>query len=171
MILKPDDLEAYCGNFTYELFKKAWEVFEHFVEEEICAELHKRNISMYFIREGKMWPFPDNNGNLRRSLTEPDLCIKFDEAYDPMRQMVDVEGNYYNHLLRNAIALAGNWDELLTLIPQGAHFALWKITASGPMSLSEDKILAFNQQNSIALNYLKKRLTFYSLGINKGFIQ
>lgn len=173
MILSPEDMKAYVNNFTNTIFAKAWDDFNFWVRDEISSELEKLGLSIWFFREGRVWPFTSIAVDLVRDTNlHPSLCNKFDAEYDLMRQMMDIEGNYYEHMLRNAVCWARDWEELLEFIPRGAHFGLWQISFTGvsPQFVKEDKVEEFKQINQIALDYLNKRLTFYSLGINKRFI-
>lgn len=168
MILRPDDLQAVCNNFNSEIFKPAWDNFNKWVDSTFSTKLLDLGESMYFVREGKVWPGPIARDFVKP--LHPSLCPIFDEKYDEMRQMVDIEGNYYEHLLRNAISVSNNKTELHELIPKAAHKYIWDFGDDAPSQLTEAKELSFISDNQIALNYLKKRLAFYSIGVNAGLI-
>lgn len=167
MILKPEDMQAVCDNFINLVFEKAWDQFNEWVAEEICPAQTAAYGSPHFVRERKSWPSysVDATRLLITSMTD-----KFDAEYDKMRQMVEVEGNYYSYLVRDAIATAQTWTDVTVLLPEKTLSFLWAISSPGDRTVSDANILKFQTKHKIALDYFKRRMTFYSLGIGKGLL-
>lgn len=167
MILKPEDMQAVCDNFINLVFQKAWDQFEEWVAEEICPTQTAAYGSPHFYREGRNWP-GENVGTVRL-LTIP-MHDKFDAEYDKMRQMKDIEGNYYVYLVRDAIATSESWTDVMALLPEQALQYLWTVGPTNTRTLSDADILKFQTKHKIALEYFKRRMTFYSLGVGKGLL-
>ena len=167
MILKPEDLEAIIGNFQGSIFKRAIEGFQGWVVNNICPELKKLGLPEFFYREGFYFPHYPGDDSCIAELT-PELCNTFDEKYDEIRQMQDIEGNYYDALLRDAISLSAHMEDIHKLLGEECLKYMWAIssTLTNPSNVNEQVLVEFNQRNQIALSYLKKRLTFYAMGIN-----
>lgn len=167
MILKPEDMQAVCDNFIHLVFEKAWDQFREWVAEEICPTQTKLTGSPHFHRNRRVWP--GDTATTDRMLVVP-MHDKFDAEYDKMRQMVEVEGNYYSYLVRDAIATAQTWTDVTVLLPEKTLSFLWAVNSPGDRTVSDADILKFQTKHKIALDYFKRRMTFYSLGIGKGLL-
>lgn len=167
MILKPEDMQAVCDNFINLVFEKAWDQFREWVAEEICPTQTKLTGSPHFHRNRKVWP--GDMANTDRMLVVP-MHDKFDAEYDKLRQMVDIEGNYYVYLIRDAIAVSESWIDVTVLMPEPALQYLWVIGETNIRTLTDADVLKFQSKHKIALDYFKRRMTFYSLGINRGLL-
>lgn len=167
MILKPEDMQAVCDNFINLVFQKAWDQFENWVAEEICPAQTAMHGSPHFVRERRSWP-AHGVGSMR--LLVSSMTDKFDAEYDKMRQMVEVEGNYYQYWVRDAIATGQTWTDVTVLLPEQSLAFLWAVNSPGDRTLSDADILKFQTKHKIALDYFKRRMTFYSLGVGKGLL-
>lgn len=167
MILKPEDMQAVCDNFIHLVFEKAWDQFREWVAEEICPTQTKLTGSPHFHRNRKVWP--GDMATTDRMLVVP-MHDKFDAEYDKLRQMVDIEGNYYVYWIRDAVALAENWEDVKALMPEQALQYLWVVGVGASRCITDADVLKFQSKHKIALDYFKRRMTFYSLGVNRGLI-
>lgn len=171
MILKPEDMEAVTRNFQDNIFMGVQDHFREWVKENICDKLKALGLSDYFYREGCY--FPEFRGyDVGASCIPEEYCNIFDAKYDELRQMRDVEGNYYDAMLRDCIRLSAHQADMQKLLPEETFKYLWQMPSSNAASQITEIVLAdFNQRNQVALAYLKKRLTFYAMGLYPSLIK
>ena len=171
MIIKTTEMDLLCQYFKQAMFDKAKTEFEIWVVEEIVPKHTALTGSKYFTRNG---------GNYQTVLGDapviqlhPSLCEAFDERYDQLRQMEELEGNYYEYLLRDLVANSGSLSDFYVLLPEAMHETIRSIglkAADVPTSVSSEQIVEFREKHAEAIAMFKRRKTMESIGVNKGSI-
>lgn len=171
MIIKTSEMDLLCRYFKQDMFDKAKTEFVVWVFEEIVPKHTALTGSKYFTR---------NEGNYPNVLEDapviqlhPSLCEAFDERYDQLRQMEELEGNYYEYLLRDLVANSGSLSDFYVLLPEAMHETIRSMVTSAndvPTSVSSEQVVEFREKHAEAIAMFKRRKTMESIGINKGSI-
>ena len=140
--------------------------------EEIVPKHKALTGSVYFTRNGEHYPayILDDAPVIQ---LHPSLCEAFDERFDQLRQMEELEGNYYEYLLRDLVADSGSLSDFFVLLPEAMHETIRSLglkTHDEPTSVSSEQIVEFREKHAKAISMFKRRKTMESIGINKGSI-
>lgn len=171
MIIKTSEMDLFCSQFLMSVFDPAITEFNNWVVEEVLPKHKKLTGKGGFTRVGKIYPFPvpdEIYPNLH-----PDLCEEFDYRYDQLRQMEELEGNYYEYMLRGAVSNSGSLSDFYVLLPEVMHETLRGILRPAndvPTSVTSEQLCEFREQHATAIQMFKKRKTLQSIGVNKGSI-
>lgn len=171
MIIKTSEMDLFCSQFLKKVFDPAYSEFNIWIVEEIVPKNKKLTGKSGFTRVGKIYPFPDASETYLS--LHPDLCEEFDYRYDQLRQMEELEGNYYEYMLRGAVANSGSLSDFYVLLPEVMHETLRGILRPAndvPTSVTSQQICEFREQHATAIQMFKKRKTLQSIGVNKGSI-
>lgn len=171
MIIKTTEMDLICRWFKQAMFDKAKTDFVVWVVEEIVPKHIALTGSKYFTRNGDN--YPTVLGDVPVIQLHPSLCEAFDERYDQLRQMAEIEGNYYEYLLRDLVADSGSLSDFYVLLPEAMHETLRSIglkAADVPTSVSSEQVVEFREKHAKAISMFKRRKTMESIGINKGSI-
>lgn len=171
MIIKTIEMDLLCRYFKQSMFDKAKTDFVVWVVEEIVPKHIILTGSKYFTRNGDN--YPTVLGDVPVIQLHPSLCEAFDERFDQLRQMEELEGNYYEYLLRDLVADSGSLSDFYVLLPEAMHETLRSIglkAADEPTSVSSEQIVEFRKEHAKAISMFKRRKTMESIGINKGSI-
>lgn len=171
MIIKTTEMDLLCRYFKQSMFDKAKTDFMVWVVEEIVPKHIVLTGSKYFTRNGDN--FPTVLGDVPAIQLHPSLCEAFDERYDQLRQMEELEGNYYEYLLRDLVANSGSLSDFYVLLPEAMHETLRSIGVKAPdvpTSVSSEQVVEFREKHAEAIAMFKRRKTMESIGINKGSI-
>lgn len=172
MIIKTSEMDLICRYFKEAMFDKAKTDFKLWVFKEILPKQKTLTGYKYFTRNGENHPeyIMDDAPVVQ---LHPSLCEAFDERYDQLRQMEDLEGNYYEYLLRDLVATSVNLADFYDLVPEAMHETFRLIGFKGsdiPTSVSSEQIVEFREKHAEAIAMFKRRKTMESIGINKGSI-
>lgn len=171
MIIKTTEMNLLCQYFKQVMFDKAKTEFEIWVVEEIVPKHTALTGYKYFTRSGRIYPTPV--GDVMLLQLHPSLCEAFDERFDQLRQMEELEGNYYEYLLRDLVADSGSLSDFYVLLPEAMHETLRSIGVKAPdvpISVSSEQIVEFREKHAKAISMFKRRKTMESIGVNKGSI-
>lgn len=171
MIIKTTEMDLFCCYFKQVMFDKAKTDFMVWVVEEIVPKHIILTGSKYFTRNGNN--YPTVLGEVPVIQLHPSLCEAFDERFDQLRQMEELEGNYYEYLLRDLVANSGSLSDFYVLLPEAMHETLRSIRLKGndlPTSVSSEQVVEFREKHAEAISMFKRRKTMESIGINKGSI-
>ena len=171
MIIKTTEMDLLCRYFKQSMFDKAKTEFEIWVVEEIVPKHTALTGYKYFTRSGGNYPTP--LGDVTVIQLHPSLCEAFDERYDQLRQMEELEGNYYEYLLRDLVANSGSLSDFFVLLPEAMHKtirSILTITYDVPTSVSSEQVVEFREKHAKAIAMFKRRKTMESIGVNKGSI-
>lgn len=171
MIIKTSEMTLFCSQFLKKVFDPALTDFHNWVVEELLPQHQKLTGTRAFIRLDKVYPYP-YVGEIPPNL-HPDLCEAFDSRYDQLRQMQELEGNYYEYLIRGAVANSGSLSDFYVLLPEAMHetlSAILKPVSDVPTTVTKQQIDEFQEQHSTAIQMFKRRKTLRSIGVNKGSI-
>lgn len=172
MIIKTTEMDLLCRYFKQSMFDKAKTDFVVWVVEEIVPKHKALTGSVYFTRNGEHYPayILDDAPVIQ---LHPSLCEAFDERYDQLRQMEELEGNYYEYLLRDLVANSGSLSDFYVLLPEAMHETIRSMVTSAndvPTSVSSEQIVEFREKHAEAISMFKRRKTMESIGVNKGSI-
>lgn len=172
MIIKTTEMDLLCRYFKQSMFDKAKTDFVVWVVEEIVPKHIVLTGSKYFTRNGEHHPYyiVDDAPVIQ---LHPSLCEAFDERYDQLRQMEELEGNYYEYLLRDLVANSGSLSDFYVLLPEAMHETIRSLglkTPDEPTSVSSEQVVEFREKHAEAISMFKRRKTMESIGINKGSI-
>lgn len=172
MIIKTTEMDLFCRCFKQAMFNKAVTDFKTWVFEELLPKHTALTGSKYFTRNGEHHPtyILDDDPAIQ---LHPSLCEAFDERYDQLRQMEELEGNYYEYLLRDLVANSGSLSDFYVLLPEAMHETIRSLglkTHDEPISVSSEQIVEFRKEHAKAIAMFKRRKTMESIGINKGSI-
>lgn len=170
MIIKTTEMDLLCRYFKQTMFDKAKTDFKLWVFTEILPKQMTLTGFKYFTRNGENHPeyVMDDEPVIQ---LHPSLCEAFDERYDQLRQMEELEGNYYEYLLRDLVADSGSLSDFYVLLPEAMHETLRSIglkTPDVPTSVSSEQIVEFREKHAKAISMFKRRKTMESIGIIKG---
>ena len=171
MIIKTTEMDLLCRYFKQSMFDKVKTEFEIWVVEEIVPKHTALTGYKYFTRSGENYPTP--LGDVTVIQLHPSLCESFDERYDQLRQMEELEGNYYEYLLRDLVANSGSLSDFYVLLPEAMHETLRSLGLKDsyvPTSVSSAQVVEFREKHAEAIAMFKRRKTMESIGINKGSI-
>lgn len=171
MIIKTTEMDLLCRCFKQAVFDKAKTEFEIWVVEEIVPKHTALTGYKYFTRSGGNYPTPLSDVIVIQ--LHPSLCEAFDERYDQLRQMEELEGNYYEYLLRDLVANSGSLSDFYVLLPEAIHETIRSLGLKShdePISVSSEQIVEFRKEHAKAISMFKRRKTMESIGINKGSI-
>ena len=171
MIIKTTEMDLLCRYFKQTMFDKAKTDFMVWVVEEIVPKHIVLTGSKYFTRNGDN--YPNVLGDVPVIQLHPSLCEAFDERYDQLRQMEELEGNYYEYLLRDLVANSGSLSDFYVLLPEAMHETIRSLglkTHDEPTSVSSEQIVEFRKEHAKAISMFKRRKTMESIGVNKGSI-
>ena len=87
--------------------------------------------------------------------------------------MEELEGNYYEYLLRDLVANSGSLSDFFVLLPEAMHETIRSIGLKAhdePISVSSEQIVEFRKEHAKAISMFKRRKTMESIGVNKGSI-
>ena len=171
MIIKTTEMDFLCKRFKQSMFDKAKTDFVVWVVEEIVPKHIVLTGSKYFTRNGDN--YPTVLGDVPVIQLHPSLCEAFDERYDQLRQMEELEGNYYEYLMRDLVANSGSLSDFFVLLPEAMHETLRSIGLKAhdePTSVSSEQIVEFRKEHAKAISMFKRRKTIESIGVNKGSI-
>lgn len=171
MIIKTSEMELLCRYFKQSMFDKAKTDFMVWVVEEVVPKHGALTGYSYFIRNNEC--YPSILGEAPTIQLHPSLCEAFDERFDQLRQMEELEGNYYEYLLRDLVADSGSLSDFYVLLPEAMHETLRSIglkAADVPTSVSSEQVVEFREKHAKAISMFKRRKTMESIGINKGSI-
>lgn len=172
MIIKTSEMDLLCRYFKQSMFDKAKRDFKVWVFEEIVPKHSALTGSKYFTRNGEHHPayVLDDAPVIQ---LHPSLCEAFDERFDQLRQMEELEGNYYEYLLRDLVANSGSLSDFYVLLPEAMHKTIRSIVTSAndvPTSVSSEQVVEFREKHAEAISMFKRRKTMESIGVNKGSI-
>lgn len=172
MIIKTTEMDLLCRYFKQAMFDRAKKDFKVWVLEEIVPKHKALTGSVYFTRNGEHYPayILDDAPVIQ---LHPSLCEAFDERYDQLRQMEELEGNYYEYLLRDLVANSGSLSDFYVLLPEAMHETIRSMglkTHDEPISVSSEQIVEFRKEHAKAISMFKRRKTMESIGVNKGSI-
>lgn len=171
MIIKTSEMTLFCSQFLKKVFDPALTDFHNWVVEELVPQHQQLTGARAFMRMGKVYPFPhvdETAPNLH-----PDLCEAFDSRYDQLRQMQELEGNYYEYMLRDVVSNSGNLSDFYVLLPEVTHSTLSAILKSStdlPTTVTKKQVDEFRSNHAEAIQMFKRRRTLQSIGVNKGSI-
>lgn len=171
MIIKTTEMDLFCKHFKQVMFAKAKTEFVTWALEEVAPKHSALTNTKYFTRIGGN--YPPVLGDAPVIQLHPSLCEAFDERYDQLRQMEELEGNYYEYLLRDLVANSGSLSDFYVLLPEAMHETLRSIgltVSDEPTSVSSEQIVEFRKEHAKAISMFKRRKTMESIGINKGSI-
>lgn len=171
MIIKTTEMNLLCRYFKQTMFAKAKTEFLVWTVEELLPKHTALTGFKYFTRNGGN--YPTVLGDAPVIQLHPSLCEAFDERYDQLRQMEELEGNYYEYLLRDLVADSGSLSDFYVLLPEAMHETLKSIgvkAADVPISVSSEQVIEFREKHAEAISMFKRRKTMESIGINKGSI-
>ena len=172
MILKISEMNLLYQYFKYDIFRKAKLNFMLWVKEEVIPKHLALTGTIYFIRNSTCYPSGISDDAPVIQL-HPSLCEAFDERFDQLRQMEELEGNYYEYLLRDLIANSGSLSDFYVLLPEVMHETIRSIIFIAndiPTSVSPEQIVEFREKHAEAISMFKRRKTMESIGVNKGSI-
>ena len=171
MIIKTTEMDLFCKHFKQVMFAKANTEFVTWALEEVAPKHSALTNTKYFTRIGGN--YPPVLGDAPVIQLHPSLCEAFDERYDQLRQMEELEGNYYEYLLRDLVANSGSLSDFYVLLPEAMHETLRSIGLKAhdePTSVSSEQIVEFRKEHAKAISMFKRRKTMESIGVNKGSI-
>lgn len=171
MIIKTTEMDLLCRYFKQSMFDKAKTDFVVWVVEEIVPKHIVLTGSKYFTRNDDN--YPTVLGDVPVIQLHPSLCEAFDERFDQLRQMEELEGNYYEYLLRDLVANSGSLSDFYVLLPEAMHETIRSMVTSAndvPTSVSSEQVVEFREKHAEAIAMFKRRKTMESIGINKGSI-
>lgn len=171
MIIKTTEMDLLCRYFKQAMFDKAKTEFVVWVIEEIVPKHRTLTGYKYFTRNGSDYPIVPGEAPIIQ--LHPSLCEAFDERYDQLRQMEELEGNYYEYLLRDLVANSGSLSDFYVLLPEAMHETIRSMVTSAndvPTSVSSEQVVEFREKHAEAIAMFKRRKTMESIGINKGSI-
>ena len=171
MIIKTREMELLCQYFKQSMFDKAKIAFRDWVDEELVPKHEALTGSSYFTRNKQQ--YPDVLTDAPAIQLHPSLCEAFDERFDQLRQMEELEGNYYEYLLRDLVANSGSLSDFFVLLPEAMHKtirSILTITYDVPTSVSSEQVVEFREKHTEAISMFKRRKTMESIGVNKGSI-
>ena len=171
MIIKTTEMDLFCKHFKQVMFAKAKTEFVTWALEEVAPKHSALTNTKYFTRIGGN--YPPVLGDAPVIQLHPSLCEAFDERYDQLRQMEELEGNYYEYLLRDLVANSGSLSDFFVLLPEAMHETLRSIGLKAhdePTSVSSEQIVEFRKEHAKAISMFKRRKTMESIGVNKGSI-
>nr|DAK05635.1 MAG TPA: hypothetical protein [Caudoviricetes sp.] len=171
MIIKTTEMDLFCKHFKQVMFAKAKTEFVTWALEEVAPKHSALTNTKYFTRIGGN--YPPVLGDAPVIQLHPSLCEAFDERYDQLRQMEELEGNYYEYLLRDLVANSGSLSDFYVLLPEAMHETLRSIGLKAtdvPISVSSEQVVEFREKHAEAIAMFKRRKTMESIGVNKGSI-
>lgn len=171
MIIKTTEMDLLCRYFKQAMFDKAKSDFMVWVVEEIVPKHTALTGSSYFTRSGEH--YPTVLGESPVVPLHPSLCEAFDERFDQLRQMEELEGNYYEYLLRDLVANSGSLSDFYVLLPEAMHETIRSMVTNAtdvPISVSSEQVVEFREKHAEAIAMFKRRKTMESIGVNKGSI-
>lgn len=171
MIIKTTEMELLCRYFKQSMFDKAKSDFMIWVIEEIVPKHTALTGSSYFTRNNDHYPMVLNEAPVVQ--LHPSLCEAFDERFDQLRQMEELEGNYYEYLLRDLVANSGSLSDFYVLLPEAMHETIRSMVKTAndvSTSVSSEQVVEFREKHAEAIAMFKRRKTMESIGINKGSI-
>lgn len=171
MIIKTTEMNLLCRYFKQTMFAKAKTEFLVWIVEELLPKHTALTGFKYFTRNGGN--YPTVLGDAPVIQLHPSLCEAFDERFDHLRQMEELEGNYYEYLLRDLVADSGSLSDFYVLLPEAMHETLRSIGVKAPdvpISVSSEQVVEFREKHAEAIAMFKRRKTMESIGINKGSI-
>lgn len=171
MIIKTTEMDLLCRYFKQSMFDKAKTEFVVWVVKELVPKHTALTGSKYFTRNGDN--YSTVLGDTPVIQLHPSLCEAFDERYDQLRQMEELEGNYYEYLLRDLVANSGSLSDFYVLLPEAMHETIRSMVTSAndvPTSVSSKQIVEFREKHAKAISMFKRRKTMESIGVNKGSI-
>lgn len=171
MIIKTTEMDLFCKHFKQVMFAKAKTEFVTWALEEVVPKHSALTNTKYFTRIGGN--YPPVLGDAPVIPLHPSLCEAFDERYDQLRQMEELEGNYYEYLLRDLVANSGSLSDFFVLLPEAMHETIRSIGLKAhdePISVSSEQIVEFRKEHAKAISMFKRRKTMESIGVNKGSI-
>lgn len=172
MIIKTSEMDLICRYFKEAMFDKAKTDFKLWVFKEILPKQKTLTGYKYFTRNGENHPeyIMDDEPVVQ---LHPSLCEAFDERFDQLRQMEELEGNYYEYLLRDLVANSGSLSDFFVLLPEAMHETIRSMVTSAndvPTSVSSEQVVEFREKHAEAISMFKRRKMMESIGINKGSI-
>lgn len=171
MIIKTSEMELLCRYFKQSMFDKAKTDFMVWVVEDIVPKHKALTGFTYFTRNNNHYPTVLSEAPVIQ--LHPSLCEAFDERFDQLRQMEELEGNYYEYLLRDLVANSGSLSDFYVLLPEAMHETVRSMVTSAsdvPISVSSEQVVEFREKHAEAIAMFKRRKTMESIGINKGSI-
>lgn len=172
MIITTTEMDLFCRCFKQAMFFKAVTDFKTWVFEELLPKHTALTGYKYFTRNGEHHPtYILDDGPVIQ--LHSSLCEAFDERYDQLRQMEELEGNYYEYLLRDLVANSGSLSDFFVLLPEAMHKTLRLIGINAndiPTTVSSEQVVEFRKEHAKAIEMFKRRKTMESIGINKGSI-
>lgn len=171
MIIKTTEMDLLCRYFKQAMFDKAKTEFVVWVIEEMVPKHITLTGYKYFTRNGSDYPTVLSEAPVIQ--LHPSLCEAFDERYDQLRQMEELEGNYYEYLLRDLVANSGSLSDFYVLLPEAMHKTIRSMVTSAndvPTSVSSKQVVEFREKHAEAISMFKRRKTMESIGVNKGSI-
>lgn len=172
MIIKTTEMDLLCQYFKQSMFDRAKTDFMLWVTNEVVPKHSALTGSIYFTRNNSYYPsyIMDDAPVIQ---LHPSLCEAFDERFDQLRQMEELEGNYYEYLLRDLVANSGSLSDFYVLLPEAMHETIRSMVTSAnevPTSVSSEQVVEFREKHAEAIAMFKRRKTMESIGINKGSI-
>lgn len=172
MIIKTSEMELLCHYFKKSMFDKANSDFIVWVLEEILPKHSAMTGANYFSRSGSTYPILIGD-LISPAPLHPSLCEAFDERFDQLRQMEELEGNYYEYLLRDLVANSGSLSDFYVLLPEAMYETIRSMVKTAndvPTSVSSEQVVEFREKHAEAIAMFKRRKTMESIGVNKGSI-